>query len=1128
MSDPISATIVAFTKFAVAVAKAYKAYKIVRIAVMVASAIAISAVAKAMTPKGASRLDQGQEIALKLDPTMPRQVAVGRTTTGGSLVWAFTYTDNAAVPNAYLVRIIALSDRPIEGVVAVLEGKQRLEFTGDIYAAPQPCTSHKIGAVPYMLLHVVKGYDNMTSLGYLQDWSGGRWTAKHKGVGIAYAVVRYLYNADAFPNGEPQLQFIVDGAHVYDDRHSTDLGGSQHLADPATWTFSRNPATISAHFLRGFKTLGSLIVGGQIDGRDLNPEVVIAAANTCDEVETLEAGGTEPRYRAGMMLTSANSVADDLDQLRLAMDGQVFDRGGEIAILPGGTRTSVMVLDDNDVNWAEERSFQPIANLSALYNHVQGSYVPEELDFTQESYPIRTDPDYVIQDGGEKIIYQQDFKAVNSSSQVQRITARILASSRFQMTIGFVGPLWLLELEQGDWFTMSSSRWRFEDKSFVVQARTITSDLKVTIVATETSTTISGWLPADEVPRTTTDSEHADYTLPIPELELEAIAYKNDDDVEVPAIVYDITIPIGSATRGFDLQIRRLGEVNSLQLPRIGLENAHGQVANSLLPSTVYQLRARSTDDRLYGMWSGWESVTTTDTVMATDTQNVGNLTAAQVAAAIQRMMDFIAALAAAVESANTDIDLQIIDVQNAIHDALEELGEISVSDLGLLAESIVERAVSQREADNTIRTQAVQIGDNAAAVLLEQSTRATADSAEATLRIALAAVVGANKSSYDSFVITQAGVDSAQTNSLTTLSSTVGTTNANLAAELITRANADTALAASITSLTATVGTNTSNISAEVVARTNADSTLAASITSLSSSFTAYQATVSSTYATYASQSSAISTLDTTLKAWVNQDTFGGNPLAATVAVQGIASTNLQGNVYGRYAMNVNANGNIAGITLLASTGRVDFSTVLIEAASFQIRSALATTIAPFTYDAISGTLFVQNVTIRNGNIENLAVTALKVANGALFVSNSAVATNGLYMLAGGDSFINSCSLTVEGGKVTILVNVYVHPVYEAPGGLSAREVRVINFSVYRNTYSSTSPISDLCGLQAVKLDLAGGDKYVSSGGWVSITMFDQPAAGTHTWQIRAQGVDLPCTFDYRSISVTENRRGM
>src|SRR5690348_4690716 len=57
------------------------------VAIAVAAQIAISIGRKPV----ATRTNQGEELKLKLDPGMPRQLVLGRSATGGSVVWAFTY-----------------------------------------------------------------------------------------------------------------------------------------------------------------------------------------------------------------------------------------------------------------------------------------------------------------------------------------------------------------------------------------------------------------------------------------------------------------------------------------------------------------------------------------------------------------------------------------------------------------------------------------------------------------------------------------------------------------------------------------------------------------------------------------------------------------------------------------------------------------------------------------------------------------------------------------------------------------------------------------------------------------------------------------------------------------------------
>jgi hypothetical protein len=339
------------------------------------------------------------------------------------------------------------------------------------------CNQHlgKTGAT-CMWARVYLGSPTATADANLMSWSGGQWTTNHKGTNICYAIVRYDYDEDAFPGGEPDLVFVLKGAHCYDDRYDGSKAGrtgTQRLATPSTWTWTENAGVITAQVLRGFFSLGVLMYGAACEERDLSDPLLLSAYNTCDEVVTLENTTTEARYRAGLMLTSTDATGIVLSDLESAIDGQIIDRGGSITILPGAIRTPVFNLTDADIKWSQEKSWQPIATLSNLTNYVTGSCVDGANGFIELPLPPRVNSTWEANDGHERFTLQLGMKAVFSPTQGQRIMKRNHESSRFQGTAAFIGPLWMIELEQGDWFTMTSSRWGFTSKYF----QTVTADL---------------------------------------------------------------------------------------------------------------------------------------------------------------------------------------------------------------------------------------------------------------------------------------------------------------------------------------------------------------------------------------------------------------------------------------------------------------------------------------------------------------------------------------------------------------------------------------------------------------------------------------------------------------------------
>jgi len=333
--------------------KTYVASKLLAAILLVAISIASSSLMK----KSSKALTQGQELTLKLDPTMPRQVALGRIATGGSLVWAFTYTDDNKKPNRYLVRIIQLADLPITGIVSIRNGKDVLTFAGDITTGLFACNQHrsKNGAA-CMWMRVYLGAESATADTNLITWSDGLWTSAHRGDDKAYVVLRMDNDPDAFPGGEPQLIFECDGSKLYDERFDSSIGGegSQRWADKSTWAYSRNASVITSNVLRGLYSRNVLLFGAQAESRDLQADMLMASHNICDTTIVNGEGVSIPRYRAGIMTNSAESTGSILLELQSAFDGRIVDRGGSITLRPGAVRPPVMHFTDDDIVWTEQ------------------------------------------------------------------------------------------------------------------------------------------------------------------------------------------------------------------------------------------------------------------------------------------------------------------------------------------------------------------------------------------------------------------------------------------------------------------------------------------------------------------------------------------------------------------------------------------------------------------------------------------------------------------------------------------------------------------------------------------------------------------------------------------------------
>jgi hypothetical protein len=584
--------------------------------------IAVNVAAYLLTrrPQGRTSSAAGQELRLKLDPTMPRQLCLGEAATGGSSVWAFTYgydeRSDQEIHNVYLVRVIALCDLPVQGI-EVWSGKTKLVFDVDPTTAWAKCNNLFLrdSGGRLMWIRLYKGSDPAVADPNVMAWSGGQWTSAHKGTNMAYACVRYEFDneGNAFPSGEPQLTFVLKGVKCYDDRKDgTKPGrsGSHRLDNPNSWEHTSNIAVLAAQSLRGFYSRGVLLFGAEADEEDLSDSMLISAYNTCDQLVAV-GSGTQARYSGGMMVTSGEALANYLVELQTAFDGRIIDRGGAITLLPGAARTPVFDLTDEDVIWVANASWQPKSTLNELYNHVAGVFVDKESLFQEKGYPPLRNATWEQDDGGERFTYNVSFSAVNDWARVQRITKRIHLSSRYQGTIAFVLPLWGLEMEQGDWFTFVSEKWDFDLKYFECMNCDITSDGQIIVVGRETHPDIDGWdHVVDEVPRTDTYWNPPVVSFPVPTLE-SVIPFRDVNPANgtevfgVEIIFYAVSVSSLAGSIQFQLAF-----TSDLANPWFAAE--HPPVDDSrvkilgLLPNTSYSIRARSADGQAHSAWTDW------------------------------------------------------------------------------------------------------------------------------------------------------------------------------------------------------------------------------------------------------------------------------------------------------------------------------------------------------------------------------------------------------------------------------------------------------------------------------------------------------------------------------------------
>lgn len=414
--------------------------------------VAINAAMTALTPKPKG-MDQSQQLQTKVDVAFDREVIVGWGATGGSV----SFENVSGTNNDYFWRIIPISDCEIESCESVLGNGETLTFSGDIHTGLRGCTSHfqdKHG-VDLLSIRVYKGSESQTADADLLAAFPSLLDANFRGRGIAYVIARMLFNAEAWPGGLT-LSFVCKGAKCFDPR--TGL---------SAWT--DNPVLIGGQFLRGFTINGFRTVGMGCEDADLPEADYISAADECDELVALKAGGTEKRYRAGGVISAGEAPREVLAHLVAAMGGKHVDRGGEIVLVPGVWRAPVREFAEADIMADVGLAFAGRHTADERVNAVLSTFVDPDNAYQESQLPPRSDAAAIIEDGS-RFETTRAWRFCFSRTQGQRLDAIVLKRGRKEGFLSCTAPLWGFELAPCDTMNATNRRWGNVEKYWEVES----------------------------------------------------------------------------------------------------------------------------------------------------------------------------------------------------------------------------------------------------------------------------------------------------------------------------------------------------------------------------------------------------------------------------------------------------------------------------------------------------------------------------------------------------------------------------------------------------------------------------------------------------------------------------------
>lgn len=337
-----------------------------------------------------------------------------------------------------LHQMVTLAGHKIQSVEALYLDERSVAFGG----SPDPrCGSGVWDSKIFMAVQY--GDDHQEAQTDLESQISA-WTTAHRQRGCAGAYLRLTYSQTLFPEGYPEIAFLVKGKLCYDPRTATNV-------------YTQNAALIVADYLINTRW-GEGIAYAKIDETAL-----IAAADVCDEAVSLAGGGTEARYRINGVFDAGEDVLEDL---LAAMDGDLVEQNGKLYIYAGEYRAPTLTINETDIRGGISLSTH--VQKADSFNAIRGTYISPTDEYNETDIPPVINSTYATQDGGT-VWRDVALNFVTSPSQAQRLLKIRLERVRQGQVLVLPLKLGWMNLQACDTVQVTLARYGFSAKIFEVR-----------------------------------------------------------------------------------------------------------------------------------------------------------------------------------------------------------------------------------------------------------------------------------------------------------------------------------------------------------------------------------------------------------------------------------------------------------------------------------------------------------------------------------------------------------------------------------------------------------------------------------------------------------------------------------
>jgi hypothetical protein len=340
--------------------------------------------------------------------------------------------------NGYLHVVVALAGHEVQGIDEIyLNDQLAVDAAGTI----QSTFSGFLTCAKYL------GTSTQTADTNLMAAFPGTWTSAHLLQGVAYVYLRLQFDQKVYPNGVPNMRAVVRGKKVFDPRTATSY-------------FSNNWALCVRDYLTSDYGLGTPV--GEIDDATF-----ISAANSCDELVPLNAGGsTQVRYTCDGVVDLVEKPLDVMKKLMTAGVGTVVYTQGKYRVAAGVYTAPAITLTEKDLR--DKVTVQPALSLKDTYNAVRGTFVNKDQFWQTVDFPPVTNATYQAADGGVQQFRDIELPFTIDATRAQRIGKVYLEKSRQSIVVQFPAKFTAFKVAIWDRVYLSLSQMGWTNKIFLV------------------------------------------------------------------------------------------------------------------------------------------------------------------------------------------------------------------------------------------------------------------------------------------------------------------------------------------------------------------------------------------------------------------------------------------------------------------------------------------------------------------------------------------------------------------------------------------------------------------------------------------------------------------------------------